>query len=126
MVPTMSDISGLLCSELKRQLDAKTPVAPRIPAGGDLLWRWFLDLHRARSFHAAGPNPISHSEILAYAQLMRWPIEPRHVAIIIAMDATYLECRMKPSAEAPEGVKTLPPVSTAPISGGMFDAMFGG
>lgn len=116
-------LEKLLCDELRRQLEAKTPVAPRIPAGGDLLFRWFLDLHRARSFHAAGPNPISHSEILAYAQLMRWPIEPRHVAIITALDRTYLECRTKP--EAPEGVKTLPPISTAPITGGMFDAIFG-
>ncbi|WP_432377076.1 phage tail assembly chaperone [Agrobacterium rosae] len=115
----------LLCDELKRQLEAKAPVAPRIPAGGDLLFRWFLDLHRSRTYHAAGPNPISYAEIQAYGQLMQWPIESRHVMILRAMDQTYLECRMKPQAEAPEGVKTLPPISTAPVTAGLVDAMFG-
>lgn len=121
----MSNLRALLRGELKRQLEAKAPTVPRIPAGGDLLFRWFIDLHQARTYHAAGPNPISHSEILAYAQLMRWPIEPRHVSILRAMDRTYLEVSMKPQAAAPEGVKTLPPISTAPVTAGLVDAMFG-
>ncbi|WP_455906073.1 phage tail assembly chaperone [Agrobacterium fabrum] len=121
----MSRLQYLLCAELRRQLESKTSTAPRIPDGGDLLFRWFLDLHQARTYHAAGPNPISHSEILAYAQLMRWPIEPRHVSILRAMDRTYLEASMKPPSAAPEGVKTLPPVSSAPVSAGLIDAMFG-
>lgn len=121
----MSDLRKLLCEELKRQLEAKAPTLPRIPAGGDLLFRWFLDLHRSRTYHAAGPNPISYAEIQSYAQLMQWPIEARHAMILRAMDATYLECRMKPQAEAPEGVKTLPPISTAPVTAGLVDAMFG-
>ncbi|MCI9865072.1 hypothetical protein RHIZ_03835 [Rhizobium skierniewicense] len=121
----MSRLQELLCTELKRQLEAKAAAAPRIPAGGDLLWRWFLDLHRSRTYHAAGPNPISYAEIQAYAALMRWQIEPRHAMILRAMDAVYLECRMKPQAEAPEGVKTLPLISAAPVTAGLVDAMFG-
>jgi len=121
----MSNLRELLCGELKRQLGAKAPTVPRIPAGGDLLFRWFLDLHQARTYHAAGPNPISHSEILAYAQLKSWPIEPRHVAILRALDRTYLECQSRPKSEAPEGVKTLPPVSSSPVTAGLLDAMFG-
>lgn len=120
-----SNLRDLLCAELKRQLDARSPVAPRIPAGGDLLWRWFMDLHRSRTLHAAGPNPIAYAEIVAYAALMRWPIEPRHVMILRAMDQTYLEASMKPQAAAPEGVKTLPPISSAPVTAGLVDAMFG-
>ncbi|MFS8123765.1 hypothetical protein QD336_15210 [Rhizobium sp. BR 250] len=120
-----SNLRDLLCAELKRQLEARSPVAPRIPAGGDLLWRWFMDLHRSRTLHAAGPNPIAYAEIVAYAALMRWPIEPRHVMILRAMDQTYLEASMKPQAAAPKGVKTLPPISSAPVTAGLVDAMFG-
>ena len=121
----MSRLTDLLCAELRRQLQAKAQIVPRIPAGGDLLFRWFLDLHQARTFHAAGPNPISHSEILAYARLMQWPIEPRHVAVLRAMDRTYLDCQFQTKSEAPEGVRTLPPISTAPVTAGLIDAMFG-
>lgn len=121
----MMRLRELLCEELKRQLEAKAQTTPRIPAGGDLLFRWFLDLHRSRTYHAAGPNPISYTEIQAYAVMMRWPIEPRHAMILKAMDQTYLECNMKPQIEAPEGVKTLPPISTAPVTAGLVDAMFG-
>ncbi|MGN7829623.1 phage tail assembly chaperone [Agrobacterium radiobacter] len=121
----MSNLRDLLCAELKRQLEARSPVAPRIPAGGDLLWRWFMDLHRSRTLHAAGPNPIAYAEIVAYAALMRWPIEPRHVSVLRAMDQTYLEASMKPQAAAPEGVKTLPPISSAPVTAVLVDAMFG-
>ncbi len=56
---------------------------------------------------------------------MRWPIEPRHVLILRAMDQTYLEASMKSETSAPEGVKTLPPVSSAPVTAGLIDAMFG-
>lgn len=118
-------LQDLLCSELKRQLEAKGSTRPRIPAGGELLWRWFMDLNRSRTLHAAGPNPIAYTEIVAYAALMRWPIEPRHVMILRALDQTYLEASMKPQTAAPEGVKTLPPVSSAPVSAGLIDAMFG-
>ncbi len=118
-------LRDLLCSELKRQLEAKGATRPRIPVGGDLLWRWFMDLHRSRALHAAGPNPIAYAEIVAYAALMRWPIEPRHVSILRAMDQTYLEASMMSQAAAPEGVKTLPPISSSPVTAGLVDAMFG-
>ncbi|CUX15431.1 MULTISPECIES: hypothetical protein [Agrobacterium] len=121
----MSNLADHLCAELKRQLEARSPVAPRIPTGGELLFRWFLDLHQARTYHAAGPNPISHAEILAYTQLMRWPIEPRHVSILRAMDRTYLECQSLRKNDAPEGVKNLPPISSAPLTAGLVDAIFG-
>ncbi|MBO0129941.1 hypothetical protein JZX89_04195 [Agrobacterium sp. Rnr] len=83
-----------------------------------------MDLHRSRTLHAAGPNPIAYAEIVSYAALMHWPIEPRHVMILRALDQAYLEASM-PQAAAPEGVKTLPPVSSAPVTAGLVDAMFG-
>lgn len=121
----MSRLQDLLCAELRRQLEAKGPLAPRIPDGGALLWRWFLDLHKSRTLHSAGPNPIGYTEIVSYAAIMRWPIEPRHVMILRAMDQTYLEASLKAETSAPEGVKTLPPISSAPVTAGLVDAMFG-
>lgn len=121
----MADIQKLLCAELKRQLDAKGMCVTHIPAGGDLLWQWFTDLHRTRTYHMAGPNPIPYSEILAYSQLTGSGIEPRHVAILRAMDAVWLEHAYSKREKSPDGAKTLPPVSSRPISAGVFDAMFG-
>lgn len=119
-------LQDLLCAELKRQLAATGPLAVNLPAGGELLWRWFLDLHKARTFHAAGPNPITHADILAYASLTRWPIEPRHIAIIRAMDETYLEAVMQKRESGRDEARKLPLVSPVPISAGLLDAMFGG
>ncbi|MEQ1405636.1 hypothetical protein ABK249_11895 [Neorhizobium sp. Rsf11] len=120
----MADLSKLLCDELQGQLSANSRKA-RIPAGGDILWQWFLDLNKTRTYHQAGPNPISHSEILAYSQLTGWSIEPRHVAILRAMDAVWIEHAYSKREKAPEGVKALAPVSKHAITAGAFDAMFG-
>lgn len=121
----MADLQKLLCNELKRHLTAKGVRMTRTPAGGDLLWRWFNDLSATRSYHMAGPNPISYAEIAGYSRLMRLPIEPRHVAIIRAMDRTYIEAAYAKRQQAPDGVKILAPVSDHALTGGMFDAMFG-
>lgn len=122
----MSRLETLLCAELKRQLSAKGVCVTHIPAGGELLWRWFTDLNRTRRMGYAAPEPITYAEIMAYAHIMRQAIEPRHVAIITAMDRVYLEHHAQERRrQTPEGVKTLPPVSKRPLSAGLLDAMFG-
>lgn len=122
----MSNIQNLLCAELKRQLDGKGVCSKvSIPPGGELLWRWFLDLSATRTYHAAGPNPISYGEVEAYRRLTGWPLEPRHVAIIMAMDEVFVSHVHKRSTPPPEGVKTMVPVSATPMTAGRFDAMFG-
>jgi hypothetical protein len=108
-----------------RQLKAKGVHNVNIPAGGGLLWQWFLDLSKTRTYHQAGANPITPSEILAYSQLTGWGIEPRHVAILRAMDAVWVEQAFAKQPQAPDGVKTLPPRSSHNMTAGMFDAMFG-
>ncbi len=120
------NLEKLLCTELKRQLEANGVVMVTIPAGGELLWKWFMALHKTRQAGMAGPQAITYAEILAYSHIYRLPIEPRHVAILIAMDQAYLEMVYKKQPEAPEGVKVLPPVSKAPLTAGLFDAQFGG
>lgn len=111
-----------LCAALTTHLAGARVV---VPEAGRVAWQWFCDLHATRTYHFAGPNPISYQEIEAYARLQRWPLEPRHVALIRALDAVYLDHANKRAAPLPDGVKALPPVSKTPISAGVVDAMFG-
>lgn len=119
------NIEKLLCAELRRQLEVKGTCVVQVPAGGELLWKWFMALHKTRQAGMAGPQAITYAEIMAYSHVNRLPIEPRHVAILIAMDQAYLETVYKKQPQAPEGVKVLPPVSKAPLTAGLIDAMFG-
>lgn len=119
----MADIQRLLCEAVRQVAVHGRKVT--IPAGGDLLWRWFCDLSRTRTYSMNGPNPVSFSEIEAYARLYQLPIEPRHVASLRAMDETFLDCSYQKREQAPEGVKTLPPKSHHAMTAGMFDAIFG-
>ncbi|NSX91468.1 phage tail assembly chaperone [Agrobacterium tumefaciens] len=120
------NLEKLLCAELKRQLEGKGVRDTRIPAGGELLWKWFMALHKTRQAGMNGPQPISFTEMQSYARLTNQQIEPRHVAILIAMDQAYLETVYRKQPKTPEGVKVLPPVSKAPLTAGLFDAQFGG
>lgn len=117
------NLQARLCDALAESLAGRKPV---LPAGGELLWTWFLDLNRMRTYHAAGPNPLQYSEIRAYAALSGWPIAQRHVAILVAMDEAWMANLRTVSTQAPGGVKTMPPISKRPISAGLVDAMFGG
>lgn len=119
---TRDRLQALLCKELERNLAAQD--TPRIPAGGNLLWRWFNDLAASRTWHASGANPVSYAEIEAYARLHRLPVRPDHVAALRAMDETYLRVLAARRQDVSSGVKTLPPKS-GPITGGLFDVMFG-
>lgn len=120
------NLEKLLCAELKRQLEGKGVVMVTIPAGGELLWKWFMALHKTRQAGMNGPQPITYAEIVAYSRIYSLPIEPRHVAVLIAMDQAYLELFYKKEPQGPKGVKVLPPISKAPLTAGLFDAQFGG
>lgn len=92
----------------------------RPPEAGILLWNIFDRLNRARSWHAHGPNPISYSEIEAYCRLGRQPLEPRHVDIIVAMDAAWIDHIHAHVAKAAPTVDLAP----TPLTVEAFDAMF--
>ncbi|MDI7864097.1 hypothetical protein MRS76_19290 [Rhizobiaceae bacterium n13] len=119
-------LRDLMIACLLRQLEAKGPSVPVIPAGGDLLWKWFMALHRTRQTGFSGPEPIRYGEIEAYNRLMGEGIEPRHITILLAMDHAYLDAIHQRRAPVPDGVKKLAPVSSTPITAGTIDAMFGG
>lgn len=120
----MADLKKLMVAHLQANLEGM--VVMTTPAGGSLLWSWFLDLNRTRTMHAAGINPISYADIEAYIRLTRQAIEPRHIAIIVAMDEAYLAFAHRGRNTAPDGVQSLPPISKAPLTAGLVDAMFGG
>lgn len=110
-----------LCAALKAHL---TGGKARIPAGGKGMLDAFSALSGARTWHSHGPNPITWEAMAAWSRIMRVPIEPRHAEIIMALDDVWMTHIMQRSA-APEGVKTLPPVSEHPINAALLDVTMG-
>lgn len=84
----MTRLGAQLVATLKRHLAGGKPSAPE---AGVLLWNLFMEISASRTYHSAGPHPISHAEIEAFARIHRWPFQPHHVAIIRAMDDAWLE-----------------------------------
>lgn len=114
---------------LKSQLCTAVAAALRgekggLPEAGLPLWNAFQGLTATRTYHAAGPNPIQPSEILAWCQLHRLPLGPQHVEILLAMDQAWLD-HAYAAAKAPQGVQVLPPLSKTPLTAGLLDAMLG-
>jgi hypothetical protein len=110
----------LLCEALK--LSLRTGKRPTLPAGGDLLWSWFLELHATRSYGPNGPNAISFVEIGAYLELLRIPAQPHHIQIVRAMDAAYMEHAFAGKGGATSGTSKQLSSDLSPDS---FDAIFG-
>ncbi|TDK38611.1 hypothetical protein E2F50_00145 [Rhizobium deserti] len=109
-----------LCEALRVSL--RTGKRPALPAGGDILWTWFSDLHAARRYGMNGPDPLAFSDIRAYFELYRIPAEPHHVSILRAMDGTYLEHAFA-SRDGTGGATVRQPSSDLTAAG--FDAIFG-
>lgn len=116
------NLSASLSLALRRHLDDGKPAM--IPAGGELLWRWFTDLNSTRAWNMTVPSPITFAEIAAYKAVTGWPIEPRHVAILRELDAAYIDHVVNRSS-VPEGVSARPARSEQAMTPQLFDAMFG-
>lgn len=54
------------------------------------LWDWFLQLDNARGGNGFGLNPISYSEIQAWAQLTRIKPEPWEIEAIKRVDSVRI------------------------------------
>lgn len=120
----MSRLIRQLINALK--VSCETGRAPNIPEAGRDLWGIFVTLSRSRTYHMAGPNPVSFSEISEYARLQRWPLQPHHVDVITALDAAWLEYAFRSEAgKCSKGVKALPRHSGQAVNPSVFDAVFG-
>lgn len=117
----MKRLKKQLCAALEARMKGRKV---QVPEAGRELLDAFAALSRARSYGPLGPNPISYTEITAWCNLMRVPLAPHHVEIITALDEVWMD-QVTARQTAPEGVKTLPPISEQPLSLGVFDAVFG-
>jgi len=117
----MDRLTKQLCAAVRASLSGGKM---RPPEAGLELWNTFERLSQTRTYHPAGPNPIQPSEIAAWCQLMRLPLEPRHVATLMTMDAAWLD-HAYARTKAPDGVAVLPPISKMPLTTALLDAMMG-
>lgn len=118
----LSRMERQLCDAVQAPLRREKP---KPPEAGVALWNLFHRLSNQRTYHAAGPNPIQPSEVVAYCALMRLPLEAHHARILFAMDAAWLEQAHAMARVAPEGVQGVPPISKQPISAALLDAVLG-
>lgn len=115
----MSRLQRQIIAALRSQLAGGRQ---RPPEAGVPLWNAFGHLSGHRTWHAHGPNPISFADLEAYCRLMRLPLEPAHVRILLAMDRVWLEealVKLRPGTEVAR------PVSSATMTPELFDAIWG-
>lgn len=110
-----------LISALRRNLVGGKPV---VPEAGVMIWNLFMEISRSRTYHAAGPHPISHGEIEAYGRLHRWPLRPHHVEMIRALDDAWLTHAYRKIDGKRSGVEHFAAPSQ-PVNPDAFDAVFG-
>ncbi|WP_235829668.1 phage tail assembly chaperone [Frigidibacter oleivorans] len=115
----MDRLTDQLCAALTAHLRGG---GAKPPEAGRQIWQAFGELSRARTYHAAGPNPITYSDIRAWCDLMRLPLEPPHVRAITAMDAAWLT-DFHQTRQSAEGVKRLPQQSRQALTPAIFDMM---
>lgn len=75
------------------QLDAEPPQLL------DYLWGWFFELCTARSSNGWSANPLSYTEICAWALLMRTDPTPWEVSVLRRMDSAYLAGQSRKAGE---------------------------
>lgn len=115
----MRQLQNALCRTLDAVLEGKRP---RMPDAGAEILNAFMDLSRARTYHASGPNPITWEAMAAWSQMMRRPLPPHHAEIVMALDDTWMQHAARRMAG---GGATVPLVSNTPLSAGLFDALTG-
>lgn len=111
---------GAAIARLRRQLVAALVghlggARPQPPFAGVGLWQVFGALSAARRWGPNGPDPIQPTEIAAWAALHGIVLPPRHLGILEAMDAAWLDHARQGEAGQVAGVMT----------GAVFDAAFG-
>lgn len=62
---------------------------PEVPSAGEHLWFWFWDLDAVRGHDMGSPEPLTYTEILAWAGLRRFGPEPWETEALRQMDVAY-------------------------------------
>lgn len=61
-----------------------------IPQAGRHLWDWFWELHQGRGSNGFSPNPISWTELDAWARRFGLDLNPFELCALKSMDRAYL------------------------------------
>lgn len=111
-----------LCDLMKTHLQTGANV--RVPEWGTLIWRAFVAIGATRSYHQSGPNPVTFQEINAWLAINRLPLQEHHVAMIRALDDTWIAHWFAQRAQSRGTGKTVQPPA-GEMNTSLFDAMFG-
>lgn len=111
----MTRLRDQLCRAMRAHLKGQKIA---VPEGSDVLWEAFQRLSQARSVGPHGPMAITFTEIEAYSRLMRMPLEPWHVDVILGLDRVWLEQMFRAAGAGPRE-------PSAELSPAVFDAVIG-
>lgn len=64
---------------------------PEIPLCIEHIWEWFWQIHKGRSSGMSGPNPLTWSDLYAWASLTGLQVRPIEFEIIKDIDSAYLK-----------------------------------
>lgn len=59
-----------------------------MPAEVAYLWEWFMELERVRCYNEVGPQPLTYSELDAWARMTGRAPSPAEVDALLALDLT--------------------------------------
>lgn len=63
---------------------------PDIPAAGEGLWSWFLELHQGRPDYGFGPARLTWADMDAWARCFQIDLTPYELSTLKSMDLAYL------------------------------------
>lgn len=72
------------------KIPARLAEIPPMPEQLAYVWAWFCELERARTGNGFGLNPLSYTEIKAWADLSGSNVEPWEVAVLKRFDAVRI------------------------------------
>jgi hypothetical protein len=70
---------------------------PEPPLELAYLWEWFQDLHTARGSNGMGPNPITYTDIAAWAGLSGITLRAPEIQAILMLDRLWLRSHVEGS-----------------------------
>jgi hypothetical protein len=94
------DDDGVTRAERNAEFDM-ADLTPQIepPEDGFHIWGWFWDLSACRSGGMNGPNPISYTELEAWARMTCTVLEPEEVDALRSMDRAFMQAYAREMAD---------------------------